>query len=193
MQFTNDMDFIQEFWGLNEKFYIYTFLGIQFAVKAIFYWLIFLILKRFLFLRIKRKLLNEINQKKSVSELKTLSELKQSLIQLFGLPIELGILDHEDIHEKFEMTEDIFDDIMKTSIQWICVFIHLAFVSLLIWHLNAFYIIPLLALVFFVFVVFLNIFTILFGNVQLIEKVRVEVVNKLELTKAKNNKLDNGH
>lgn len=174
-QFTDEYQMVKEFWAMNEKFYIYTFLALQFVMKMTFYWLLLGIVRKMLFTKIKTKVLGAINEPKNRKELKDIAEFKKIIAQAFGIPITLGWIDPNDLHEKIEMTEEEFELTMKSMMKWFCVLIHLGFTSILIWQLSAYYIIPLLVVVLFVIIGFCYAFTILYGNIHLIEKFRVEI------------------
>lgn len=175
-QFTDEYEFVRDFWKMNEKFYIYTFLGMQFIVKAFFYWGLFLLLKKLLFGRIKSKVLGVLNEPKTREDMKIIVEIKQFFVQIFGIPVEMGLIDHEDLNDKIEMTEEELEETMKSMVKWSCVFIHVGFTSLLVWKLSAFYIIPLLIVVFVTTISFWYGVTIFYGNIRLIEKTRNELV-----------------
>lgn len=177
-QFTNQFEFFKEFWEYNEKLYIYTFLSIQFVVKIFFYWAIFLLFKKLLFSRIKRKVLTVINEPKTREDLKDISEMKKLFVMIFGLPIELGLLEHSDFNDKIEMDEDDLELMMKGIVKWLCVFIHASFTLILVFNLNAFYILPLLLVIFGIILVYWYGVTFLFGNISLIEKARKEIFGK---------------
>lgn len=180
-QFTDEYEVVREFWGLNEKFYIYTFLTLQFVVKALFYWLLFNLLRKLLFGKIKTKVIGELNAPKTKEDLRVIVEIKQFLVQVFGIPLEHGFIDREDLNEKIEMTEDELDGVMKNMVKWLCVFIHLALTSMLIWKMSAYYIIPLFIFVLVIILLFWYGITFIFGNVRLIEKMRGEVLAKTKL------------
>lgn len=177
-EFTNQFQFFKEFWELNEKLYIYTFLGFQFVVKIFFYWAVFLLFKKLLFSRIKRKVLTAINEPKTREDLKDISEIKKLFVLIFGLPIELGLLEHSDFDDRIEMDEDELEVMMKGIVKWLCVFTHASFTLILVYNLSAFYIIPLLLVIFGITVVYWYGVTFLFGNISLIEKARKEIVGK---------------
>ena len=177
-QFTDEYKMVKEFWAMNEKFYIYTFLALQFIMKITFYWLLFGLVRKMLFTKIKRKVLGVVHEPKNRKDLKDLAEFKKIIAQAFGIPITLGWVDPNDLHEKIEMTEEEFEQTLKSMMKWFCAFIHLGFTSILIWQLNAYYIIPLLLVVLLAIVVFCYIATFLYGNIHLIEKFRVEIVNQ---------------
>ncbi len=177
-QFADRFEVIKEFWELNEKLYIYTFLGIQFIVKALFYWGVFLQLKKLLFHKIKRKVLGAVNEPKSREDLKDISEIKGLFVLIFGIPIELGLLEHSDYEDKIEMNEEELEETMKGIVKWLCVFIHASITLILVYNLSAFYIIPLLIVIFAIVVAYWYGITFLFGNISLIEKARKEVVGQ---------------
>lgn len=180
-QFSDRFEVIKEFWELNEKLYIYTFLGIQFIVKIFFYWAVFLLLKKLLFHRIKHKVLEAVNEPKSREDLKDISEIKKIFVLIFGIPIELGLLDHSDYEDKIEMNEKELEETMKGAVKWLCVFIHASFTLILVYNLSAFYIIPLLVVIFAIIITYWYGITFLFGNISLIEKARMEVVGQKTL------------
>ncbi len=180
-QFSDRFEVIKEFWELNEKLYIYTFLGIQFIVKIFFYWAVFLLLKKLLFHRIKHKVLEAVNEPKSREDLKDISEIKKIFVLIFGIPIELGVLDHSDYEYKIEMNEKELEETMKGAVKWLCVFIHASFTLILVYNLSAFYIIPLLVVIFAIIITYWYGITFLFGNISLIEKARMEVVGQKTL------------
>lgn len=185
-QFTNQFEFFKEFWEFNEKLYIYTFLGIQFIVKIFFYWAIFLLFKKLLFGKIKRKVLNAINEPKSREDLKDISEMKKLFVMIFGLPIELGLLEHSDFNDRIEMDEDDLDLMMKGIIKWLCVFTHASFTLILVFNLSAFYILPLMLVIFGIILIYWYGVTFLFGNISLIEKARMEIIGKKHLIRNTN-------
>jgi len=180
-KFSDRLDVIKEFWELNEKLYIYTFLTIQFIVKIIFYWGIFLILKKLLFHKIKKNILSVVNETKSREDLKSIIELKELFILIFGIPIELGLLEYSDYEDKIEMNDEDLDELMKGIVKWLCVFIHASFTLILVYNLSAFYIIPLLLMIFIILITYWSGITFLFGNISLIEKARIEVVGQKSL------------
>lgn len=177
-QFTDEYQVVREFWKMNEKFYIYTFLALQFIMKMFFYWLLLGIVRKMLFSKIKVKILGALNEPKNRQDLKDIAEFKKIIAQAFGIPITLGLVDPNDLHEKIEMTEEEFEDTMKSMMKWFCVLIHVGFTSILVWKLNAYYIIPLLAFVLLAIVAFWYAVTILYGNIYLIEKFRTEIISK---------------
>ncbi len=177
-QFADRFEMIKEFWELNEKLYVYTFLGIQFIVKALFYWGVFLLLKKLLFHKIKRKVLGAVNEPKSRQELKNISEIKGLFVLIFGIPIELGLLEHSDYEDKIEMNEEELEETMKGIVKWLCVLIHASIALILVYNLSAFYIIPLLIVIFAIVLAYWYGITFLFGNISLIEKARKEVVGQ---------------
>lgn len=175
-QLTDEFQLFRDFWKANEKYYIYTFLVIQIIVNGLFYILLFNLLKTLLFQKIKMKIFIKINSKKSISDLKVLSEIKQVLVSVFGFQISKGILDKNDIIEPFEISEVELDELMEDIIKWICILFNLGVVSLLVWHLSAWYIVPLLIVVISIFFLFWYVITFLFANIVLIEKVRTGVI-----------------
>ncbi len=175
-QWTDEFQFFSDFWKVDEKFYIYTFLGIQIVLNGLFYVVLFHLLKKLLFQKIKKKILNELNVKKSISDLKFLSEIKKVLVRIFGFQILIGNLDKCDILKPLEITEFELDELMEDLIKWICLFCNFGVVSLLVWHLSAWYIVPFLIFIIGVIFLFWYVVTFLFANVVLIEKVRIGIV-----------------
>ena len=180
-QFTDEYLIVKEFWEMNEKFYIYTFLGLQFTIKIIFYWLLLGLVRKMLFTKIKTKVLGVINEPKNRKDLKDIVEFKKVIAQAFGIPITLGWVDPNDLHEKIEMTEEEFEQTMISVMKWFCVLIHVGCTSVLIWQLSVYYIIPLLVMVLLIIIGFCYAITILYGNIHLIEKFRTEIASQNQL------------
>ncbi len=175
-QYTNRFEIVREYWDLNEKLYIYTFLGIQFIVKALFYWLIFLLLKKLMFNKIKKKVLKSINEPKSFNDLREVSDIKRLFISIFGIPVQFGLIENSDLEERIEMDDQDLEDVLKGIVKWLCVFIHASITSIIVYNLNAFYIVPLLLLIFGIVIIYWYGITFLFGNIPILEKARKELV-----------------
>lgn len=174
-QFTDEFEFFRNFWRINEKYYIYTFLAIQFIVYGFFYVLLFNFLKKILFQSMKIRILKKMKSKKSFSDLKEINELKQFVIRFFGLHISRGLINKDDLATPIEIHENELNEVMKEIINWICLIVNLSVVSLLVWHLNAFYIFPLLIIILLIICIFWFSLTIFFANQAFIEKVRLEL------------------
>jgi hypothetical protein len=174
-QFTDEFEFFRNFWRINEKYYIYTFLAIQFIVYGFFYVLLFNFLKKLFFQSMKIRILKKMKSKKSFSDLKDINELKQFLIRFFGLHISRGLINKDDLATPIEIHENELNEVMKEIINWICLIVNLSVVSLLVWHLNAFYIFPLLIIILLIICIFWFSLTIFFANQAFIEKVRLEL------------------
>jgi len=180
-QSADRFEIVREFWESNDKLYIYTFLGIQFTVKILFYWGLFLVFKKVLFGKIRDKVISALNEPKTKEDLKIILEIKQFIVQIFGVPIQFGLLEKEDLNIKIEMTNEELEETMTSIGKWFCVFIHFAFTSILVWQLSAYYIVPLLIVVLCALVLYWFGITLLFGNITLIEKARKEVVGQKTL------------
>lgn len=176
LHFSDEYRMVKEFWAMNEKLYIYTFLALQFIMKMTFYWLLLGLVRKMLFTKIKTKVLGAINEPKNRQDLKDIAEFKKIVAQAFGIPVTLGWVDPNDLHEKIEMTEEEFEQTMKSMMKWFCVLIHVGFTSILIWQLSAYYIVPLLVTVLLVIIGFYYAITILYGNIHLMEKFRMDIV-----------------
>lgn len=168
-----DYQMIKEFWSENERFYIYTFLFMQFVVKAVFYWGLFLLIKRYVFEKIKRKYYDNLRRPKTISELKDLNELKKILIDILGVPVQYGLIKQGTLVEKIELDEHELVQTMKNNVKWICVSIHAVIVAVMVWNLNSYVIIPLLLVFLLLAVGYWYISSFVYANAELIDKVRV--------------------
>jgi hypothetical protein len=176
-QFTDEFELFRNFWEINQKYYIYTFLAIQFIVNGFFYVLLFHLLKKLFLQSMKNKILKKIKSKKSFSDLKEINKFKQFLIRFFGFRISKGFINKNDLASPIEINENELNEVMTEMINWICLIVNLSIVSLLVWHLSAFYIFPLLISILIIGVFGFSL-TIFFANQRFIEKVRIELLQK---------------
>ncbi len=171
LEIADDFKLTHEFWGLHDRLYLYTFLGIQFVVKVFFYWGLFLIFKKALFRFLRKKSIHFMRQFHSWSDKKTIVEIKELLVTIFGM-LDLQRQDLDDI---VVVTEEQADRIMKNGVKWFCVFIHLALTAILVWHQNMWFVLPLLIVILFIIIAYWIGVNLLFSNAKIVEKAKKEL------------------
>lgn len=175
-QFANRISFIQSLWNSDDKNFIRTFLILQFVTGVGFYIFLKLIFRRMInYLLIKK--LDKSSIKLDLAELRELSKTKEFLIGLFNLRIlnSLELSTIEDVSaEKDKLIKELTDDLSK----WTCLFIQVAINLILVYKLNAWYILPLLIFVLMLILLFGIAVSIFLHSISFLKKIRCELIMK---------------
>lgn len=172
-EFVCELSFFEHFTRQHEKFYIYTFLGIQAIISGFFYFILQSFLGKLLFNRIK-KFVSSFKSKIKLEDIRVLVKIKELIILLFSLQIQMGNLEEDDFKGEIFILdkENEIKSIVSKVVKWFVLAIHLTLTSILVYELSAWYIVPALIVVIIILLLFLFGVVIAVENISTLEKIR---------------------
>jgi len=173
-EFFYGIEILEDYWAKERSNMIISFLVVQGCVKVSFFWGVSLVLKKIIFKGILKRVDKEVLAPRSISDLRELSQLRSILARLFGIPRALGVITTDDIDEFIDAIDlnDEIDELIKSTARWTTVALMGALVLILVYHLSALYIIPLLIFIMILQGLFWYVMFFMIRNASLLQSFR---------------------
>jgi hypothetical protein len=170
-------NFVTLQWYQDETRFIYTFLILQFFVKAMFYWILPMIIGKYVIGKIQMQIKKSLSERKTIADLKALSEMKKSFVSFLGFTLKIGWTETSDYTDKIDLSnkDEEIKLVSKKSVQWVCILLHTLITLVVVENLSPFFMLPIFAVAIAgVIFVCMGIYIII-ENFEFIERVRKEI------------------
>lgn len=178
-QYYSQIGFVESYWELNDKNYIVSFLITQSAFLGLFYVLISKLLERPIRWLVDRQIKRtEFGQNHNTR--KELVEIKELFVRIFSLKIGKQLAELELLDEKIYL-EDKSNEIsilIQKSSKWMALFFQILIVSVLVYQLSAWYILPIILVILLLILLYAIVVSVVLHNYEFIEKVRKGIVKR---------------
>lgn len=178
-QYYSHINVVEFYWELSDKNYIISFLISQSILIGLFYVLITKLLERPIRWMVNVQI-ERFNFEKDHKTRKDLVQVKDLFVRIFSLKIGKQLTELELLEEEIylENKKEEISLLISKSSKWVALFLQLLIVSILVYHLSAWYIFPIIIVILLLILLYVVVVSVVLHNIEFIEKVRKGIAKR---------------